>query len=192
MMFLSDQLHSELLKHKEVLDQKSLRDLFQDDAHRSSSYFYQASGLLVDFSKSLIDHEIIRSLQKIALECSLEDRISEMFEGERINVTEKRAVLHTALRASSDSSIMYDGQNVVPIIQDVLTRMEEISNAIISKQWRGSSGKSIASVVNIGIGGSDLGPAMATHALTPFRVSDIEQFFVSNVDPAEIFTVLEC
>ncbi len=191
-MFLSDQLHAELLKHKEELDQKSLHNLFHDDAHRSSSYLYQASGLFVDFSKSLIDHEILRSLQKIPLECSLEDRISEMFEGKRINLSENRAVLHTALRASSDSSIMYDGQNIVPNVHDVLARMEEISNAIVSKQWRGSSGKAIATVVNIGIGGSDLGPAMATHALSPFRVSDIEQFFVSNVDPAEISSVLQC
>lgn len=172
------------------LESETLRTMFARDPGRASRYLIDASGLSIDFSKSLVTDDILLSLNRVAIECNLEKKITAMFTGERINTTENRSVLHTALRADQDSVLLVDGVNVIKDIQNVLSKMEQIATKILSSDWLGSTGKAIDTVVNIGIGGSDLGPSMASQALTPFRVSDIRQYFVSNVDPTELSLVL--
>lgn len=190
-MFVSDALHAELLDHRREINSKTLRTIFETDSNRSSKYLIDASGLCIDFSKSLVTDNVLVSLRKVAIECDIEKKISAMFSGVKINTSENRSVLHTALRADKDAVVLMEGSNVIPDIQRVLSRMEEISSSLVSGAWLGATGKAIDTVVNIGIGGSDLGPSMASHALSPFQVSNISQHFVSNVDPTEISSVLE-
>lgn len=190
-MFLSESLNSELLHLKVQYSPISLRSLFEQDETRAARFFFEASSLSIDFSKSFITDDLLRSLLKIASERNLSQHIESMFSGDKINRTENRAVLHTALRAPSDSEVVVEGMNVMPEIQHVLANMQKISTELISGTWFGSTGKPIDTVVNIGIGGSDLGPAMAVQALTPFQASNIQQYFISNVDPAEISFVLK-
>jgi len=163
-----------------------LRTLFADDGHRAVRYRLPAGDLLIDYSKNLIDDEVVRRLLAVAGTCSLEQRRAAMFAGEQINVTERRAVLHTALRAHRDEVVTVDGHNVVPDVLEVLGRMTTFADRVRSGAWRGATGEAMQTVVNIGIGGSDLGPAMAYLATEAFGDHNLRCRYVSNVDGADI------
>lgn len=167
-----------------------LRHAFSTDPARADRFTFEAADLIVDLSKHLIDDGVVSALTDLAVETNLDARISAMFSGEPINSTESRAVLHPALRASNTDSYSVDGTDVVPMVHEVLGRMAEFSQSVRSGDWTGATGERIRHIVNIGIGGSDLGPAMAYRALREYRHEEIECHFVSNVDPAHITSVL--
>src|ERR1039457_5900523 len=154
-----------LAAHYKTLRQTHLRQLFADDPQRGERLTAQAAGLLLDYSKNRITDETLKMLLRLAEESGLRQRIDTMFSGEKINVTEKRAVLHVALRAPQSESLVVDGENVVPAVHAVLDKMAAFCDRVRSGVWRGHTGKRIRSVINIGIGGSDLGPVMAYKAL---------------------------
>ena len=159
-----------------------LRQLFADDPGRGERLVAEAAGLVLDYSKQRVTDETIRLLVALAEERGVPARIEAMFRGERINTTEDRAVLHVALRAPRSESIVVDGEDVVPKVHEVLDRMSAFAERVRSGDWRGHTGERIRAVVNIGIGGSDLGPAMAARALTAYTDRDVAYRFVSNVD----------
>src|SRR5262245_48958187 len=159
-----------------------LRQLFAEDRTRGERLALEAVGLYLDYSKNRVTDETLRLLVKLADDSGLRDRIDAMFRGEKINVTEKRAVLHTALRAPRDAKILVDGKNVVPEVHAVLDRMAAFADRIRSGEWKGHTGKRIRKIVNIGIGGSDLGPVMAYEALRHYTDRSLDCRFVSNVD----------
>jgi glucose-6-phosphate isomerase len=159
-----------------------LRRLFADDPRRGERLTLDAVGMYFDYSKNRVTDETLRLLLRLAEECGLRQRIDAMFKGERINVTEKRAVLHVALRAPRGESIVLDGEDVVPAVHDVLSRMADFANRVRKGEWKGHTGKPIRNVVNIGIGGSDLGPVMAYEALRHYSKRDMAFRFISNVD----------
>jgi glucose-6-phosphate isomerase len=171
-----------LATHYEAIRGVHLRTLFADDPQRAERMALAAEGLYFDYSKHRATSETLRLLIALANESGLRDRIDAMFRGEKINVTEKRAVLHVALRAPRDASIIVDGKNVVPDVHEVLDRMTDFSNRVRSGTWTGHTGKRISAVVNIGIGGSDLGPVMAYEALRHYSDRNLMMRFVSNVD----------
>jgi len=150
----------------------------------------EAEGLFLDYSKNRVTDETMRLLVELAEQSGLRERIDAMFSGEHINITEDRAVLHVALRAPADVSIVVDGTDVVPEVHAVLDRMARFSDAIRSGKWTGHTRRRIRNVVNIGIGGSDLGPVMAYEALAPYRHESIECRFISNLDPTDAATKL--
>jgi glucose-6-phosphate isomerase len=168
--------------HAATIRETHLRKLFADDAKRGERLTAEAAGLFLDYSKNRVTDETIKLLIALAEESGLKERTEAMFTGEKINITEKRAVLHVALRAPKGASIVVDGENVVPQVHEVLDRMTAFANRIRSGAWTGHSGKPIKNVVNIGIGGSDLGPVMAYEALKHFSDRDMTFRFVSNVD----------
>jgi glucose-6-phosphate isomerase len=168
-----------------------LRAAFDGDPDRAARLTLTAGDLWVDLSKHLVDGEIIDRLVAVAAAAGLPDRIAAMFAGERINTTEQRAVLHTALRAAPGDSYRVDGDDVVGDVHEVLDRMAVFSQRVRDGSWVGSTGERIRSIVNIGIGGSDLGPAMAYRALRSFVHPDIEAQYVSNIDPAHLAAVLD-
>src|ERR1700751_3826050 len=168
--------------HYGTMRRRHLRDLFADDPARGERMTAEAAGIFLDYSKHRIDDETLRLLVELAEQCGLRERIDAMFRGEKINVTENRAVLHVALRAPKGTSIVVDGKNVVPEVHGVLDKMAEFANRIRSGQWKGHTGKRIRNVVNIGIGGSDLGPVMAYEALKHYTDRSMTFRFVSNVD----------
>jgi glucose-6-phosphate isomerase len=159
-----------------------LRDLFAADPKRGEKMTLQAAGLYLDYSKNRVTEETLKLLFQLATESGLKQRIDSMFKGEKINITEKRAVLHTALRAPKEATILVDGQNVVPQVHEVLDRMADFSNRVRNGTWTGYTGKRIRNVINIGIGGSDLGPVMAYEALKHYSERSMTFRFVSNVD----------
>jgi glucose-6-phosphate isomerase len=159
-----------------------LRNLFSDDPKRGERMIVEALGLYLDYSKNRITDETVKLLLQLAEESGLRARIDAMFQGEKINITEKRAVLHVALRAPKGASIVVDGENVVPQVHAVLDKMADFSNRVRSGAWRGHTDKRIRNIVNIGIGGSDLGPVMAYEALKHYSDRDMTFRFVSNVD----------
>ena len=159
-----------------------LRRLFAEDPQRGERFSLEAAGLFLDYSKNRISDETLRLLLQLAEECGLRGRIDAMFGGERINVTEDRAVLHVALRAPRGASILVDGENVVPHVHDVLERMADFCQRVRGGAWKGHTGKRIRNVVNVGIGGSDLGPVMAYQALRFYSDRGLTLRFVSNVD----------
>jgi glucose-6-phosphate isomerase len=161
---------------------RHLRGLFADDPARGERMTAEAAGVFLDYSKNRIDDQTLRLLVELAEQCGLRERIDAMFRGEKINVTEKRAVLHVALRAPKGASIVVDGTNVVPQVHAVLDKMAAFANRVRSGQWQGHTGKRIRNVVNIGIGGSDLGPVMAYEALKYYSDRAMTFRFVSNVD----------
>jgi glucose-6-phosphate isomerase len=163
-----------------------LRELFANDAGRAARYRMQAGDLLIDYSKHLIDDDVVRILLKVAVAADVEGRRAAMFGGEAINVTEQRAVLHTALRAPREAAVMVDGHNVIPEVHAVLDRITTFADRVRSGAWRGATGQTMQTVVNIGIGGSDLGPAMAFLATEAFGDRNLRCRFVSNVDGADI------
>ena len=160
----------------------SLRQLFADDPGRAERYSADGAGLFLDYSKNLITDESLRLLLQLADECDLRGRTEAMFRGEKINVTEGRAVLHVALRAPRDVEIMVDGENVVPGVHAVLDRMANFATRIRDGSWTGHTGRPIRNIVNIGIGGSDLGPVMAYEALRDYSDRNLTFRFVSNID----------
>lgn len=172
----------ELAAHHQEIADIHLRQLFARDPLRGKRFTAEAAGLYLDYSKNRITDETLRLLFRLAEACRLRDRIEAMFRGEKINVTEKRAVLHTALRAPGDESLIVDGEDIVPRVHGVLDRMAEFAGRIRSGEWRGHTGKPIRSVISIGIGGSDLGPVMAYEALRQYSKRDLTFRFVSNVD----------
>src|SRR5271165_2306455 len=167
--------------YKEIRD-LHLRQLFARDPKRGTRLAVEALGIYLDYSKNRITDETLKLLIKLAEESRLRDRIEAMFRGEKINVTEKRAVLHTALRAPRQASIVVDGEDVVPKVHAVLDRMANFANRIRSGEWKGHTGKRIRNVINVGIGGSDLGPVMAYEALKFYSDRSMTFRFVSNVD----------
>ena len=171
-----------LAAHYDQIRDVHLRTLFHDDPARGERLAAEAVGLYFDYSKHRITDETLRLLLALANECGLRGRIDAMFRGDKINVTEKRAVLHVALRAPRDASILVDGKNVVPEVHQVLDRMATFAERVRSGQWRGHTGKPIRAVINIGIGGSDLGPVMAYEALRHYSDRKLAMRFVSNVD----------
>ncbi|WKD58054.1 Glucose-6-phosphate isomerase [Corynebacterium capitovis DSM 44611] len=169
----------------------NLRELFVSDPERARRYTFDAAGLHVDMSKNLIDDDVVDGLIALAEEAGLRSRIEAMFNGERINNTEDRSVLHTALRLPPEADLTVGDQDVAADVHEVLGRMRDFASALRSGAWLGHSGHTIKKVVNIGIGGSDLGPAMATHALRSYATAGITAEFVSNVDPADLARVLD-
>ena len=163
-----------------------LRTLFGDDPARGERLTAEAAGLFLDYSKNRVTDETMRLLVQLAQESGLRARIDAMFRGEKINVTENRAVLHVALRAPRDVSIVVDGENVVPAVHAVLDKMAGFANRVRSGEWKGHTGKRIRNVVNIGIGGSDLGPVMAYEALRHYSERSMTFRFVSNVDGIDL------
>jgi glucose-6-phosphate isomerase len=168
--------------HYQTMRHLHLRQLFADDLHRGERFVVEAAGLYLDYSKNRISDETIGLLVQLAEACGLRERIEAMFRGEKINVTEERAVLHTALRAAEGERVFVDGQDVVPEVHAVLNRMAAFSREVRTGQWRGYTGKRMRHVVNIGIGGSDLGPVMAYEELRHYSQRDMTFRFVSNVD----------
>ena len=162
-----------------------MRELFANDSSRGEKLTAQGAGLFLDYSKNRIAETTLKLLLQLAEECDLRARIDAMFGGEKINTTEKRAVLHIALRAPKGASIMVDGKNVVPAVHDVLDKMENFSNRIHNGEWVGHTGKRIRNIINIGIGGSDLGPVMAYEALRHYTERNLTFRFVSNIDGAD-------
>jgi glucose-6-phosphate isomerase len=173
-------------KHREQLGQTHLRELFAADQARGSRYTLQVGDLCLDYSKHLVTDETLALLRELAEATNVAELRDAMFRGEKINTTEDRAVLHTALRAPRDAVIEVDGENVVPAVHAVLDKMTAFSDRVRSGEWTGHTGKPIKNVVNIGIGGSDLGPAMAYEALRSYTARDLTFRFVSNVDGADL------
>jgi glucose-6-phosphate isomerase len=174
-----------LRAHYKEVQNVHLRELFADDPKRGERLTAEAAGLFLDYSKNRVTSETLDLLIQLAEESGLRDRIGAMFRGERINVTENRAVLHTALRAPREASIMVDGENVVPKVHAVLDRMADLATRIRSGEWKGHTGKRIRNVINVGIGGSDLGPVMAYEALKYYTDRTMTFRFVSNVDGSD-------
>ena len=174
-----------LKSHYEQIKGLHLRDWFADDPSRGETFTLETDGLFLDYSKNRINAETIKLLVALAESSGLKDRREAMFTGEKINVTEDRAVLHTALRAPRDATILFEGKNVVPEVHAVLDRMADFTDRITSGDWKGHTGKPIRNVVNIGIGGSDLGPVMAYEALRHYSNRDLTLRFVSNVDATD-------
>ena len=168
-----------------------LRRLFKEDPERADRFSVSFDDIYFDYSKNLIDKEVMRALFDLAEEAGLKEGIAAMFSGEKINETENRAVLHTALRDFSDEPIMVDGHNVKEDIRRVQDRMKVFADKVSNKKWLGFSGKPVTDIVNIGIGGSDLGPVMVTEALRPYWKEGLRVFFVSNIDGTHIAETLK-
>ena len=171
-----------LKNHYQEIKDVHLRDLFKQDEGRNKKFTIEAVGLYMDFSKHRITEETINLLTNLASERGLEEKREAMFQGERINLTENRAVLHTALRAPKESHIFVGDTDVVPEVQAVLKKMTDFSDRIRNGSWKGYTGKPIRNIINIGIGGSDLGPVMAYEALKFYSPRDMTFRFISNVD----------
>ncbi len=182
----------ELLQdHYKEMKHAHLKDLFKEDKTRFTNYSLSLQDILCDYSKNIINDTTLQLLLQLADECGLKEAIEAMFSAEKINVTEDRAVLHTALRNFSGKPVKVDGKDVMPDVFRVLDQMKSFCEKIHSGSWKGFTGKKIRNIVNIGIGGSDLGPVMVTEALKPYWVQDIEPYFVSNIDGSHIAEVLK-
>ena len=172
-----------LIEHHRDVARRDLRDLFAQDAERGSRFSIAAAGLYLDYSKHLITEQTIPLLVQLAEACGLREAIDAMFAGEPINVTERRPALHVALRMPKGARIVVEGVDVVEQVHHVLDQMRHFADKVRSGQWRGFTGKPIRTIINIGIGGSDLGPVMAYHALRPYAEPNLDLRFVANVDP---------
>ncbi len=179
-----------LVKHQTEVAPLHLRDLFAADPKRGGRYTAEACGLYLDYSKNRISEETLPRLIDLAEACGLRARIDAMFRGDKINLTEHRSVLHVALRAPRDASIMVDGVNVVPAVHAVLDKLATFAKRVRNGQWRGHSGRPMRTIVNIGIGGSDLGPVMAYEALRHYGDRQLECRFVSNIDGTDLSEAL--
>jgi len=181
-----------LKKHfEEEMNRKQMKDLFAADPNRFETYSIKQDGVLFDYSKNIISEKTLQLLFQLAKECGLDKAIEAQFSGKAINETENRAVLHTALRNFSSQPVVLDGKDVMPGIQKVLQQMKTFCNKIHQGEHKGYTGKKITTIVNIGIGGSDLGPVMVTEALKPYWVDGIQTYFVSNVDGTHIAETLK-
>ncbi len=176
-----------LESHRRVWSHRTLRDLFREDPGRAERMTLEVGDLFVDWSKNLVTDETMHGLVRLAEAVGMRERIDAMLRGDVVNVTEGRAALHVALRAPGDASIVVDGRDVVPDVHEVLDRMSAFADAVRSGGWRGATGEPIRAVVNIGIGGSDLGPAMAYEALKDFSDRSRAVRFVSNVDATDVW-----
>jgi glucose-6-phosphate isomerase len=180
-----------LSEHFEEMRHVQIKDLFMDDPDRFRKYSFSVPEIVCDFSKNIINETTIQLLLQLAEECGLRQAINAMFDGEKINETEDRSVLHTALRNFSDKPVFSGGSNVMPDVRKVRDQMKNFCLTVHSGNWKGYSGKKIRYFVNIGIGGSDLGPVMVTEALKPYWISGIETYFVSNIDGSDLAEVLK-
>lgn len=180
-----------LERHVKKLKTTHMKRLFQEDPRRFEKFSIQKAGILFDFSKNLLTEKTLNLLIKLANERCLDDWINKMFAGQKINITENRAVLHTALRNRSGNPVYIDGQDVMPGVLSVLAKMKHFSDTVRSGLWKGFTGKEITHVVNIGIGGSNLGPAMVTEALLPYAQNNLKIHFVSNIDATHIVETLK-
>ncbi len=182
---------AKLENHFNEMKTINMKTLFQNEENRSSNFSIDFNEILLDYSKNIINNKTLDLLMELANECGLKQAISEMFSGQIINETENRAVLHIALRNQSNNPMFVENQNVMPKVNAVLKQMEKFSNSVISGKWQGYTGKAITDIVNIGIGGSDLGPVMVTEALKPYKIPHISTHFVSNVDGTHIAETLK-
>lgn len=173
------------------MSRRHMRDLFAQDPERFQRFSIRLDDILFDYSKNIINQKTLQLLLQLAEDCQLKDAIHEMFAGIKINETEQRSVLHTALRNFSDTAILVEGKDIMPRIRKVKAHMKEFCEEVHSGKWKGYTGKKIRYIVNIGIGGSDLGPFMVTEALRPYWVEGIETYFVSNVDGTHIAETLK-
>ena len=180
-----------LLKHREQLADTHMRELFDKDQARAEKYSLQLGSIRLDYSKNIITDETLRLLMQLARDTGVEALRDSMFNAEAINLTEQRAVLHTALRNRGDRKVLVDGADIKPKINAVLEKMRQFSDAVRDGRWMGFSGKRITGVVNIGIGGSDLGPLMVCEALKPYQQTGLNLHFVSNVDGSHISEALK-
>jgi glucose-6-phosphate isomerase len=180
-----------LREHYKVMKNRHMADLFGRDPDRFSKFSQGFEEMTVDYSKNIITRETLGLLIELAQECRLKDAIERMFSGDKINETERRPVLHVALRNRSNTPIYVEGNDVMPEVNAVLKQMEHFASSVISAQWKGYTGKAITDIVNIGIGGSDLGPAMVTEALRPYWKPGLRPHFVSNVDGTHITETLK-
>jgi glucose-6-phosphate isomerase len=188
--FTTTEAYKYLADHYIDITDQSIKNYFKSDKDRFSKFSTQFEDILVDYSKNRITDETVALLMQLARECRLKDAIGDMFSGQVINATEQRPVLHIALRNRSNTPIYVDGKDVMPDVNKVLEQMKIFSEKIISGEWKGFTGKAITDVVNIGIGGSDLGPVMVTEALRPYK-NHLEMHFVSNVDGTHIAETLK-
>lgn len=180
-----------LMQLKDSLEGRHMRAMFSADTARFDRYSIRAERVLFDYSKNRITDDVMTALIALAKSCGVEEWRDKMFSGEKINITEGRAVLHTALRAPVNADIRVDGENVVPFVHDVLERMKKFSDDVRSGKWEGHTGKRIRDIVNIGIGGSDLGPYMVCEAMKPYTPPHIRMHFVSNVDGTHLSETLK-
>lgn len=183
--------YRKLRNHYKTISKVPIKTMFDADPKRASKYTLRFQDTLVDFSKNQINGRTLSYLIDLANECGLSEAINKMFAGEAINATENRAVLHTALRNRSNEPVIVDGKDVMPEVNRVLEQMKTFSESIRSGEWRGFTGKKITDIVNIGIGGSDLGPVMVTEALKPYGKKGLKVHFVSNVDGTHIAETLK-
>ena len=180
-----------LCQHQQTIASTHMRELFADDPNRFSKFSFKFTDLLFDYSKHRMNDETLPLLVQLAREAKIEHWRDRMFAGEKINITEHRAVLHTALRNRSNKPVLVDGKDVMPEVNAVLAQMRTFSESVRNGQWQGYSGKRITDVVNIGIGGSDLGPVMVCDALKPYASPELNVHFVSNIDGAHLMRALE-
>jgi len=180
-----------LCEHEKIIASTHMRDLFANDPKRFEKYSLKFADILFDYSKHRMNDETLPLLIQLAREANIENWRDKMFSGEKINITENRAVLHTALRNRSNTPVYVDGKDVMPDVNAVLTQMRLFSNKVRNGSWLGYSGKRITDIVNIGIGGSDLGPVMVCNALKPYASPDLNIHFVSNIDGAHLMLALE-
>ncbi len=177
--------------HEEEMNRRKMKDMFAADKDRFNKFSLCLNDLVFDYSKNIINDKTLQLLLQLAEDCKLKDAIHDLLAGLKINETEQRSVLHTALRNFSDTPILVDGKDVMPLVKKVLKHMESFCADIHTGKWKGFTGKKIKYIVNIGIGGSDLGPVMVTEALKPYWIEGIETYFVSNVDGTHIAETLK-
>jgi glucose-6-phosphate isomerase len=177
--------------HHLAMKEIHLRELFNANTNRFEEFSIRLNDLLFDYSKNLVSQQTMQLLIQLAKDCNLKDAIDAMFSGEKINETENRSVLHTALRNFSGNPVFHDGADVMPDVRKALLQMKLLCNKVHNGEWIGYTGKKMRYIVNIGIGGSDLGPVMVTEALKPYKIESIETFFVSNVDGTHIAETLK-
>ncbi|MFZ1305699.1 MAG: glucose-6-phosphate isomerase [Ferruginibacter sp.] len=180
-----------LQQHKQLFENVQMKDLFFNDPERFSRFSVKLEDLLFDYSKNIITENTVEILLELAADCKLKEAMEAMFTGEKINGTENRAVLHTALRNFSGKPVLTDGVDVMPAIKNVQDQMKNFCAAVHTGEWKGYTGKKIKYIVNIGIGGSDLGPVMVTEALKPYWADGMETYFVSNIDGTHIVETLK-
>lgn len=179
-----------LIDEYKRFNETTMNELFKADSQRAEKYTINFNGMTFDYSKNRFDDKVLKALFELAREHNLEARIEDMFSGKKINITENRAVLHTALRNFSGKPVTVDGVDVMPEIRRVLAKMKEFSEAVRNGTFRGATGKKLKNIVNIGIGGSDLGPYMVTQALKKYWAKDIQCYFISNIDGTACAEVL--
>ncbi|MDF2691396.1 MAG: glucose-6-phosphate isomerase, partial [Gammaproteobacteria bacterium] len=183
-------LWTKLEQHKQSIEHQTMRDWFETEPKRAEQYTVKAAGLLLDYSKNRITAETMALLLQLAEASKLRQKMAALFNGEKINLTENRAALHTALRNQSKQAVWLDDQDIMPLVKQQLKKMRDLVDSVHSGQWTGYSGKAIKDIVNIGIGGSDLGPKMLVTALSPYHTGQVNCHFVSNVDGTDISDTL--